>query len=149
MTPAALVPELYVSSLARSLHFYLDLIGFVVEYDRPEERFASIALGSARIMLEEAPALETATPDEFARGQWRTAELRHPFGRGVNLEVVAPDVAQVAARLCAAGYPLLLDVHDRGYRVGAEILTVRQMFVADPDGYLIRPSQLLDRAPAA
>src|SRR3990172_1614676 len=92
MSTAALVPELYVSALARSLHFYLDLIGFVAEYDRPEERFASIALGSARIMLEEVPSLEAATPDEFARGEWRTAELRHPFGRGVNLEVAVPDV---------------------------------------------------------
>lgn len=149
MSMAALVPELYVSDLARSLHFYIDLIGFVLEYERPEEHFASIALGAARIMLEETPSLGPATPDEFARGEWRTAELRHPFGRGVNLEVAVPDVARVSARLSAAGYPWLLDTYEKCYRVARETLTVRQMLVADPDGYLVRPSQLLGRSPAA
>jgi catechol 2,3-dioxygenase-like lactoylglutathione lyase family enzyme len=129
---SALVPELYVSSLGRSLSFYLDLLGFVVEYDRPEERFASIALGSARIMLEE---------------EWRTAELRQPFGRGVNLQVEVPDVARICSRLSAASYPLLLAPYERSYRVGRESLIVRQMLVADPDGYLIRPSQTLERSP--
>lgn len=143
MNTAALVPELYVSDLARSLHFYLDLIGFVLDYDRPEERFASIVLGSARIMLEEAPSLEVATPDQLAKGEWRTAELRQPFGRGISLELTVPEVAQVAARLAGAGYPPLLDPHERTYRAGAQHLTVRQLLVADPDGYLIRPSQLL------
>jgi catechol 2,3-dioxygenase-like lactoylglutathione lyase family enzyme len=144
--PAALVPELYVSELGRSLSFYVELLGFAVEYDRPEDRFASLALGPARIMLEEAPSLGAACAAEFARGEWRTAELRHPFGRGVNLQVSVPDVARIASRLTAASYPILLTPYQRTYRVGRDSLTVRQMLVADPDGYLIRPSQLLERS---
>lgn len=143
---AALVPELYVSALARSLSFYLDLLGFVVAYDRPEERFAALALGSARIMLEEAPSLGVASAEEFARGEWRTAELRQPFGRGVNLQVAVPDVDEISARLSSARHPLLLAPYERTYRVGRENLTVRQLLVADPDGYLIRPSQVLGRS---
>jgi catechol 2,3-dioxygenase-like lactoylglutathione lyase family enzyme len=139
----ALVPELYVSSLARSLAFYRDLLGFSLEYDRPEERFAALALGAARLMLEEAPSLRAATPAEFAAGQWRTAGLEAPFGRGVNFELEVPDVARVRARLAAAGHALLLDVHERSYRVGPRELRVRQLLVADPDGYLIRPSELV------
>ena len=138
---AALVPELYVSRLDRSLRFYVDLIGFAVEYDRPEDRFAMLALGAARIMLEEARSLEAATPVELERGEWRTAELRHPFGRGVNLELHVPDVTEIAERLTAAGHRPLLAPYERSYRVGRQHVRVRQMLVADPDGYLIRPSQ--------
>ena len=141
---AALVPELYVSQLERSLRFYVDLIGFAVEYDRPQDRFAMLALGSARIMLEEARSQGAATPAEFASGEWRTAELRHPFGRGVNFELSVPDVAEIAERLATAGHRPLLEPYDRSYRVGRQDVRVRQMLVADPDGYLIRPSQRCD-----
>ena len=143
---ASLVPELYVSELSRSLHFYVDLLGFAVEYARPEVRFASLALGGARIMLEETRSLEASSAAELARGEFRTAELRAPFGRGVNLELRVPDVAAVSQRLSAAGYPPLLDTYEKSYRVGTETLTVRQLLVADPDGYLIRPSQVLEPA---
>jgi catechol 2,3-dioxygenase-like lactoylglutathione lyase family enzyme len=149
MNRPALVPELYVSALERSLRFYVDLLGFVVAYQRTEEGFASIALGSAWIMLEQAPSFEVATGDQFARGEWRTAELRPPFGRGINLEVAVLDVASIAARLREAGHPPLLDTHERTYRVGQGHVTVRQLLVADPDGYLIRPSQVLGSSPAA
>ncbi len=141
---ATLVPELYVSTLARSLHFYVDLLGFAVEYARPEDRFASLALGSARIMLEETRSLEAATAAELVRGEFRTAELRQSFGRGVNLELRVPDVADISLRLANAGYPVLLDSYEKSYRAGSQILKVRQLLVADPDGYLIRPSQLLE-----
>ena len=35
-----LVPELLVSNLENSLQFYRDILGFKVEYERPENRFA-------------------------------------------------------------------------------------------------------------
>ena len=76
-----LAAELYVSDLARSLRFYVDLLGFVVSYERPEERFAAISLGSARIMLEQLRATTPAAAEEIARGEWRPAALEHPFGR--------------------------------------------------------------------
>ncbi len=144
MDRPSLVPELYVTSLSRSLDFYVELIGFAVEYARPEERFASLALGGARLMLEETRSLETASADELARGEFRTAELCAPFGRGINLELRVPDVAAVSRRLVAAGHPILLDTYEKSYRVGARSLRVRQLLVADPDGYLIRPSQVLE-----
>lgn len=139
-----LVPELYVSTLERSLRFYVDLLGFAVEYARPEHRFASLVLGTARIMLEETRSLERATAAELARGEFRTAELRAPFGRGINLELRVPDVEAVARRLSAAGHPVLLQPYEKTYRVGSGSVTVRQLLVADPDGYLIRPSQVLE-----
>ena len=143
---AGLAAELYVSDLARSLRFYVDLLGFVVSYERPEEHFAAISLGSARIMLEQLRATTPASPEQIARGEWRPAALEHPFGRGVNLEVPCADVALVASRLAAAGWTALVNLHEKSYRAGERSVRVRQFVVADPDGYLIRPSQRLDES---
>jgi catechol 2,3-dioxygenase-like lactoylglutathione lyase family enzyme len=139
-----LAAELYVSDLARSLRFYVDLLGFVVSYERPEERFAAISLGPSRILLEELRATGAASPEQIARGEWRPAALERPFGRGINLEVPCADVATVAQRLAASRWPALVDLHEKSYRVGDGSVRVRQLVVADPDGYLIRPSQRLE-----
>ncbi|MDQ1525574.1 MAG: hypothetical protein QOG18_187 [Microbacteriaceae bacterium] len=45
----ALVPELLVSDLDKSLQFWHDICGFAVRYARPDERFSYIALGSAHL----------------------------------------------------------------------------------------------------
>lgn len=37
---AKLVPELYRSDFEHSLRFYVELLGFRILYDRPEEKFA-------------------------------------------------------------------------------------------------------------
>ena len=139
----ALVPEIYVSDFARSLAFYTELVGFQVDYARPESGFASLCLGSAHLMIEETPGFERATAEEFSRGEWRTAALERPFGRGMNLEIQVPSVDAIAQALRAAGHPLLLDPHERSYRVRDRTLTVYQALFADPDGYLIRPSERL------
>jgi orotate phosphoribosyltransferase len=143
-TGPALVPELYVTELARSLRFYVDGIGFAVDYARPEDGFASLSLGRARLMLEETRSLFPAGAHDLARGEFRTAELRAPFGRGINLELRVPDVLAVSRRLAAAAHPVLLEPYEKSYRVGERMLAVRQLLVADPDGYLIRPSQVLE-----
>jgi catechol 2,3-dioxygenase-like lactoylglutathione lyase family enzyme len=141
MARPALVPELYVSDLDTSVEFYVDVLGFRVAYDRPEERFAALSLGLAHIMLEEAPSLRVATPDEFSAGEWRTADLERPFGRGVNFEIEVSDIDSINSRIAARDYPRLLEVHERSYRVGEKERRVRQLLLADPDGYLVRLSE--------
>lgn len=42
MQKAALIPELIVSDLSRSLSFYCELLGFQILYDRVEDGFASL-----------------------------------------------------------------------------------------------------------
>ena len=143
MARPALVPELYVSDLGSSMEFYVDVLGFRVEYDRPQERFAALSLGSAHLMLEEITSPKRATREEFLRGEWRTADLERPFGRGMNLEIQVPDVDAIHSRVNQLGYPPLLEPHDKCYRAGTESLTVRQLLLADPDGYLIRLSERL------
>ena len=53
-----------------------------------------------------------------------------------------------AAALAEAGTPLFSPLETRWYRVGAEEAGVRQLVVADPDGYLLRFQSSLGRRPA-
>jgi catechol 2,3-dioxygenase-like lactoylglutathione lyase family enzyme len=146
---SAVVPELYVTDLSRSLRFYVGGLGFEIAYDRPEGGFAAIKLSESVLMLEEVRARTAASDDEFEAGEWRTAELEFPFGRGVSFEVTVADVEAVHARIVGLGYEVKLGVRDRTYRVGEEFTRLRQFLVMDPDGYLVRPAQRIDRDDAA
>jgi len=147
MDRPALVPELYVSDLERSLTFYVGLLGFEGVYARPAEHFACLRRGTAHIMLEQAPQLRRATQAEMHAGQWRTADLEYPFGRGLNLEIQVDEVEETYRRLEQAAHAVLLAPHFRTYQVAGEPYTVQQLLVADPDGYLIRLSKRLSTFP--
>lgn len=47
------IPELIVSDLQQSLQFYHDILGFKIEYDRPEDKFAFLSYYGSQLMLEE------------------------------------------------------------------------------------------------
>ncbi len=133
----ALTPELYVSDLPRSRHFYVGVLGCTVAYERPEERFVLLKWGHARLMLQEPVGrVFLAGPRE------------HPYGRGVHLQVEVEDVTSLVERVQAAGLALFLDLEERWYRRDAVEVGNRQFVVADPDGYLLRPFQDLGERPA-
>ena len=129
MTSApALVPELLVTELAASLDFWVGLCGFEVRYERMDEGFAAIALGSAHVML-----------DQIGLGRdWVPALLERPLGRGVNFEIAVPSIDPLLGRLTAAGWPLFLAPVEKTYRKGGTEVRVGQFLVQDPDGYLLR-----------
>ena len=129
MNIPSLVPELDVRDLARSLDFYVELIGFRVWFERPEERFAYLVLDGAHLMLEEA-----AGPGR----RFRTAPLEHPYGRGVNFQIRAPDASALDTRVRAAGLVPYLPLEERWYRQDGIENGARQFVIADPDGYLLR-----------
>ncbi len=147
---ASLVPELDVTDLARSLAFYVDVIGFTLVFERPAERFAYLALGRAELMLQEA-----AGPGR----RFRTAPLERPFGRGVNLQIAVPDVDATHAAVRAEGIELVIELEERWYDVdvarpsgrwasaGPTKAGNRQFVAADPDGYLLRLYTSLGVAP--
>ena len=140
-TPPAptLVPELLVTDLARSLAFWRDLCGFEVAYDRPEERFAYLTLGSAHLMLE-----------EIGDGRhWVTGPLEAPFGRGINFQISVPDAELLSQSLEKAGFEFYLPLETTWYRIGDEEAGVQQFLVTDPDGYLVRFQTSLGRRPVA
>jgi catechol 2,3-dioxygenase-like lactoylglutathione lyase family enzyme len=124
-----LIPELDVSDLDRSLNFYVNVVGFSVLYDRPEERFAFLDLDGARLMLEEA-----AGPGR----RFRTAPLERPYGRGVNFQIEVTNIDALHERVRKAGFGPLIPMEERWYRRGGMELGNRQFVVADPDGYVLR-----------
>jgi catechol 2,3-dioxygenase-like lactoylglutathione lyase family enzyme len=73
-----LVPELMVTNLDSSLAFWVSRLGFKVAYQRSNDGFAYLDLNGAQVMLEQID------PDA---GQWLTAPLTKPFGRGINLQI--------------------------------------------------------------
>jgi catechol 2,3-dioxygenase-like lactoylglutathione lyase family enzyme len=140
LTRATLVPELVVADLAASLRFWIDLIGFRIAYDRPENRFAYLDLDGAQVMLDQY--------NPSAR-HWLTGPMERPFGRGINLQIEVASVEPILGRLAADGWPLFMAVEDAWYRAGSIEVGQRQFLVQDPDGYLLRLGAKLGERPAA
>jgi catechol 2,3-dioxygenase-like lactoylglutathione lyase family enzyme len=130
----ALVPELQVRDFGASLAFYTEVLGFAVAWSRPEEGFAFLEREQAQVMIEQAGG-----PGR----RITSGPLQHPFGRGVNFQVLVSDVDALAERLEGAGHRLIIPLEERWYRRGTGSIGQRQFVVADPDGYLLRFAQLV------
>ncbi|MGY2251317.1 bleomycin resistance protein [Pseudomonas reactans] len=133
-----LVPELMVTDLDSSLAFWVSCLEFKAVYQRPEDGFAYLDLNGAQVMLEQA------APDA---GQWLTAPLSKPFGRGINLQIDVVAVAPIIQKLRQAGYPLFRECKDTWYRADQVEVGQREFIVQDPDGYLVRLVERLGERP--
>ena len=124
-----LVPEMIVSDLARSLRFYCEVLGFRIEYQRPEHHFAFLSFHGSQLMLEQ---------DDLEESSWRVGPLEAPFGRGMNLSIECPDVQGLVARFETAGHTLRKPLEERWYRSNDVLFGERNCLLLDPDGYLLR-----------
>jgi lactoylglutathione lyase len=129
-----LVPELICSDIARSRTFYCDVLGFGVRYERPAERFVYLERDGAELMLEQPLGRDRLFP---------RAELVHPYGRGINLEIDVDEVRVLYEAVLAAGLEPFLALEERWYDRSGDAIGVRQFAVQDPDGYVLRFSQRL------
>jgi catechol 2,3-dioxygenase-like lactoylglutathione lyase family enzyme len=124
-----LIPELSVSNIKKSLQYYRNILGFKIEYSRPEDKFYFLSYEGAQIMVEEI------------NNHWCTGELEHPFGRGINLQIEVSDVNLLLERLEEAKITLFRPLKESWYRgEGVEYGQV-EFLVQDPDGYLLRFAQ--------
>lgn len=49
----ALIPELSVSDIKKSFHFYLNILSFKLEYEPKYDKFALLSLNDSQIMIEQ------------------------------------------------------------------------------------------------
>ena len=125
-----LTPELLCTNIKVSLSFYTEVLGFNIQYQRPESRFAMLERQGSRIMLDEIVS--------GSERSWIAAPLEAPFGRGVNLQMETDAVDALFAYVLEAGAKIVLPIEEAWYRAGDVELGNRQFIVQDPDGYLLR-----------
>jgi catechol 2,3-dioxygenase-like lactoylglutathione lyase family enzyme len=130
----ALTPELCCTDLQASLAFYTDVLGFAIQYQRPEDGFAMLERQGSRIMLDEIRGEPVTGTDRT----WTAAALEKPFGRGINLQIETTLIDQLHARVEQAGVTLFLPMEEKWYRIDDMEWGNRQFIVQDPDGYLLR-----------
>jgi len=124
-----LIPELSVSDLNRSIKFYTEILGFTIEYQREETKFAFLSFEGSQIMLEDM------------HRRWDTGKLEHPFGCGINFQIECKNIEPLIKSLEKHNHPLFEEPKDKWYRQDKKLLGCREFLVQDPDGYLLRFSR--------
>ena len=122
-----LVPELVVTDYARSKAFYVDVFGFTLRFERPENKFGYFDLGGAQVML-------------FERADRPIYQMHRagPNGKGLHFQVEVPSISEMLARLSAASIALASEPVESWRRQDTVLHGQKEFYVADPDGYLYR-----------
>lgn len=129
-----LIPEFDVFNLDETLHFYVDILGFKVEYDRKNEKFAYLSFEKAQIMIQEI---------DGGNNKWQTGKLEYPLGRGINFEIDVESIDGIYNKLKSENYEIFVDIEEHWYRKEDILLGNREFLVKDPNGYLLRFSEEL------
>lgn len=127
-----IIPEFDVFDLQDTLHFYIDLIGFKVVYDRSEDRFAFLQLDRTQIMVQEL---------NKENNKWETGKLEYPLGRGVNFQIEVENIDEIYSNLKKANYDIFVPMEEHWYRKEDKLLGSKEFLVLDPNGYTLRFSQ--------
>ena len=126
----ALTPELLCTDIKVSLSFYVDVLGFTIQFQRKESGFAMLERQGSMLMLDQY------RPEN--KRAWIAAPLEAPFGRGMNLQIETSAVDDLYARVQKSNATLFLPIEEKWYRADDVYLGNRQFIVQDPDGYLLR-----------
>jgi len=125
----ALIPELSVSDINKSLHFYLGILSFKLEYERKDDKFALLSLKDSQIMIEEI------------NGHWETGILSYPFGRGINFQIAVDNIDEIYKKIRINNYPIKMEIEENWYRANNKLIGQKEFIIMDPDGYLLRFAQ--------
>ena len=131
----ALLPELYVRDFRKSLDFFIRVLGFKKEYGRPTPQFAFLSYQGSQLMIQEEDNDE----------DWQNGKPEFPYGRGLNLQIETDNVQKIADALVKEYGPLKNTIKENWYKKNNLLLGHRELLVTDPDGYLLRFSQPLEK----
>ncbi len=133
----SLVPELWCSDFEESLRFYTETLGFEVVQRRGQSLHAYLDLEGAQIMLAHWKQ----------DGSWETAQLQKPFGRGINFQIVVKNVRQIYQAVRCSGVKPFVEIYTNDYWRTDRMDKRKEFAVLDPDGYLLRFTQILSDRP--
>ena len=122
----SVIPELMVEDIVRTKDFYIGILQFKIEYERPENKFVFLSLENIQMMFEQE------------NGHWSVGILEHPYGRGINFEMTVSDVEGLYKRVLDSGIKPFREMKISHYRNGDEDIVQKEFLVQDPDGYLLR-----------
>ena len=122
----SLIPELTVSDIEATKRFYVNVLRFKVEYERPEDKFVFLLYENNQMMFEQE------------NGHWNVGALEHPYGRGINFEMTVSDVEGLYTRILDFGIKPFREMKISHYRNGDEDIVQKEFLIQDPDGYLLR-----------
>lgn len=125
----ALIPELSVLNINKSIYFYLNILLFKLEYERKDDKFALLSLGDSQIMVEEI------------NGHWETGDLSYPFGRGINFQITVDCIDKLYKNIKINDYPIKVEIQENWYKADNKLIGQKEFLIMDPDGYLLRFSQ--------
>ena len=104
-----LIPELVVSNINISKDFYVNMLGFKIEYEREEDKFIFLSLGNIQLMLEEG------SEDELS-------QMEYPFGKGINFTFGVDNVDKLYSKFKIKKNLIKKDIEVREFRVNDEII---------------------------
>ncbi len=123
-------PELHVTDIDQSLAFWTEVVGFTVAYARVSEKFAYLEHAhGAQMMLCQR------------NGKWETGPMQPPFGQGVMFQLEVDDLDGVLATIKAKGITPYSPLREVWRKTGNVMGGQREIFLQDPDGYLIMIEQ--------
>ena len=111
----------------------VNILGFKLEYQRPNPLFAFLSYQGSQIMIQQDDKDE----------EWHNGKPEYPYGRGINFQIETDDIKKIIDSLKKNSYPFKRGIKDRWYKVKETLHGCREILVMDPSGYLLRFSQSL------
>jgi catechol 2,3-dioxygenase-like lactoylglutathione lyase family enzyme len=127
---AKIITELHVADLDASLAFWKDILGFEITYSRQEEKF---------VYLEHPEGQQIMLCQRH--GRFETGAMQPPLGQGAMFQIYFEEIASVWANLAAKHWPIYLGPREVWRKTGDRESGQREVFVQDPDGYLLMLAQ--------
>ena len=124
-----LIPELTVSDINTTKKFYTEVLGFKIEYERINDKFAFLSLGEAQLMIEQI------------NDNWTVGELKYPFGNGINLQIEINNLDSFVKKVKSKNIILFKDIFTSYYQCDNMCYIEKEVLIQDPDGYLLRFSE--------
>jgi len=132
-----LVPEFWCSNFDESLHFYTEVLGFSVAQRRGNDLHAYLELGDAQIMIARWEQ----------DGSWEPAPLEKPYGRGVNFQILTEDIRAIYESVLSVDIKPFVEIHTRWYWRTDRMEERTEFGLLDPDGYLLRFTEIGSHRP--